>query len=187
MSMRKSEIMCIAGPNGSGKSTITKNILPYACGKYINVDEIQRATFCSSLEAAQKAEELWEECLKNKEDFVFETVLSTDRNLNLVKRAKEQGYFVRCVFVLTCNPEINVLRVKNRVLTGGHDVPTEKIISRYTKSLNMIRQLAQICDRLSVYDNSKEIYRIYKKKGTDEFIWENKYWNKEQITKLVQL
>ena len=84
-------------------------------------------------------------------------------------------------------PEINVARVKNRVLTGGHDVPKEKIISRYSKSLNMIRELTQICDRLSVYDNSKEIYRIYKKKDTDEFIWENKYWNKEQIIKLTQL
>ena len=42
-------------------------------------------------------------------------------------------------FVLTCNPEINVLRVKNRVLVGGHDVPVEKILLRYTKSLNMIK------------------------------------------------
>lgn len=185
--MRKPEIMCIAGPNGSRKSTITNNILPYTHGKYINADEIQKATFCSSLEAAQNAETLREECLKNKEDFVFETVLSTERNLNLLKRAKEQGYFIRCVFVLTCNPEINVARVKNRVLTGGHDVPTEKIVSRYTKSLNMIKELTQICDRLNVYDNSKEIYRIYKKKGGDEFFWENKYWNKEQITKLTQI
>ena len=112
--------------------------------------------------------------------------MSTERNLNLLKKAKEQGYFIRCVFVLTCNPEINVARVKNRVLVGGHDVPTEKIISRYTKSLNMIKELAQICDRLSVYDNSKEIHRIYKKKDAEEFIWENKYWNKEQITKLTQ-
>lgn len=184
--MRKPEILCIAGPNGSGKSTITCNILPYAHGKYINADEIQKVTFCSSLEAAQRAEMLRENCLKNKEDFVFETVLSTERNLNLLKRAKEQGYFIRCVFVLTCNPEINVSRVRNRVLTGGHDVPVEKIISRYKRSLDMLKELIPICDRLSIYDNSKEIYRIYKKKNDDESFWENKYWNQEQIKKLTK-
>lgn len=185
MFMRKPEIMCIAGPNGSGKSTVTSNILPYAHGKYINADEIQRVTFCSSLEAAQQAEKLREECLANKEDFIFETVLSTERNINLLKRAKEQGYFIRCVFVLTCNPEINKLRVRNRVKTGGHDVPEEKIVSRYKKSLGMIKELIPICDRISIYDNSKDIYRIYKKKDKDEQIWENQFWNHEQIEKLV--
>lgn len=186
MSMRKPEIMCIAGPNGSGKSTITSNILPYTYGKYINADEIKKAIFCSAMEAALQAEKLREECLRNNEDFVFETVLSTDRNLELLKKAKEQGYFIRCVFVLTCNPEINVARVKNRVLFGGHDVPAEKIISRYSKSLAMIKELIPICDRISIYDNSKEIFRIYKKRDDDEIIWENKYWNKEQIQKLVK-
>ena len=183
--MRKPEIMCIAGPNGSGKSTITNTILPYTHGKYINADEIQKATFCPPLEAAQTAERLREECLNNQEDFVFETVLSTERNLELLKRAKEKGYFIRCVFVLTCNPEINVARVKNRVLAGGHDVPHDKIVSRYHKSLDMIKKLIPLCDRLSIYDNSKEIYRIYKKKDDNITLWENEFWKKNQITKLT--
>ena len=46
-------------------------------------------------------------------------------------RAKEKGYFVRCYYVLTADPAINVLRVKSRVAAGGHDVPEDKIISRY--------------------------------------------------------
>lgn len=79
------------------------------------------------------------------------------------------------------------MRVKNRVLVGGHDVPVEKILLRYTKSLNMIKQLVPICDRLSIYDNSKEICRIYKKRDEEEFIWENNYWNKDQIMKLISL
>ncbi len=184
--MRKPEIMCIAGPNGSGKSTITNNILPYTYGKYINADEIQKSTFCTPMEAAQTAEALREECLLNKEDFVFETVLSTERNLNLLRRAKEQGYFIRCVFILTCNPEINIARVRNRVMIGGHGVPEEKIVSRYKKSLDMIRELVVICDRLSIYDNTKEIYRIYKNKDGEESLWENKYWNRNQILKLIK-
>lgn len=38
--------------------------------------------------------------------------------------------------------------------------------------------------RISVYDNFKEIYRIYKKPNDEETIWKNKYWNKEQIQTL---
>jgi len=39
----------------------------------------------------------------------------------------------------------------------------------------MIKELTQICDRLSAYDNSKKICRIYKKKDAEEYIWENKF------------
>lgn len=87
------EVMVFAGPNGSGKSTITR--MAKTVGIYINADDIKRSSLCSDMEAAVKAEELREKALSNKIDFTFETVLSTDRNLNLLKRAKENGYFIR--------------------------------------------------------------------------------------------
>ena len=67
--------------------------------------------------------------IDNNESFTFETVLSTDRNLNLLKRAREKDYFIRCIYVLTANPRINVSRVFVRAQSGGHDVPKEKIFS----------------------------------------------------------
>lgn len=186
MCMNKPEIMCFAGPNGSGKSTITNVIRPLTHGKYINADDIMRVTFCDAMTAAKEAEALREQCIQDGEEFSFETVLSTERNLNLLKRAKEQGYFIRCVFVLTCSPEINIVRVKNRVLNGGHDVPEDKIVSRYYKSLEMISDLIPICDRISIYDNSGDCpTRIYKKRDSEEFFWENEFWKKHQIEKLV--
>lgn len=59
-------------------------------GVYINADDIKRSSLCSDLEAAVKAEELREEMIEKGEDFTFETVLSTDRNLKLLKKAKEK-------------------------------------------------------------------------------------------------
>ena len=76
--------------------------------------------------------------LREKKNFAFETVLSTERNLNLLKKAKEQGYFIKCFYILTADPIINVARVKLRVLTGGHDVPEEKIVTRYDRALKLI-------------------------------------------------
>ena len=113
---------------------------------YINADEIKKSLKCSDLEAAQIAEKQRESHLENLEEFCFETVLSTDRNLRLLKRAKEKGYFIRCFYMITCNSKINVLRVRTRVEKGGHDVPEEKIISRYDRALRLIKELIEVCD-----------------------------------------
>ncbi|MDD3340078.1 MAG: zeta toxin family protein [Lachnospiraceae bacterium] len=132
-SKKKPEITFFAGPNGSGKSTITALIKPPY--KYINADEIKSILDFSDLEAAQMAEKMREKRLENNEDFCFETVLSTDRNLKLLQRAKNVGYFIRCFYILTADPQVNVERIRGRVAVGGHDVPEEKILSRYDKAL----------------------------------------------------
>jgi predicted ABC-type ATPase len=154
-------------------------------GEYINADDIKRTTLCTDIEAAQKAEELREKMILEKKDFTFETVLSTDRNLLLLKKAKEQGYFVRCIYVLTANADINVARVSARQAIGGHGVPEDKIRSRYSKALALIPQLVEVCDILHVYDNTKEPFRIFKKRKDIYFHWENKYWDFEKISDLT--
>lgn len=118
---RKPEIVIFAGPNGSGKSTFTQLLKPPM--DYINADEIKKHLKCSDLEAAQLAEKQREERLEQMQEFCFETVLSTERNLKLLKRAREKGYFIRCYYILTVDSMINVWRVKARVEYGGHDVP----------------------------------------------------------------
>lgn len=44
--------------------------------------------------------------------------LPEDRNLKLLKKAKAEGYFIRCIYVLTCDSNINVARVKSRESQG---------------------------------------------------------------------
>ena len=91
MKNRLPEIIVFAGPNGSGKTTITR--MAKTIGVYINADDIKKSNSCSDLEAAIKAEELRESTLEKSYDFTFETVLSTDRNLKLLKKAKEKDIF----------------------------------------------------------------------------------------------
>ena len=177
------EVMVFAGPNGSGKSTITR--MANTIGEYINADDIKKTILCSDIEAAIKAEELRERMLLEKKDFTFETVLSTDRNLNLLKRAKDNGYFIRGIYVLTIDARINVARVNAREALGGHGVPEDKIRSRYLKALALIPQLVEICDILHVYDNTKEPFRIFKKRKDIYFHWENKYWDFVKISDLT--
>ena len=177
---KKPEIVIFAGPNGSGKSTFTALLKPAM--DYINADEIKKNLKCSDYEAAKLAERQREEHLKNMEDFCFETVLSTDRNLYLLKKAKRKGYFIRCYYILTVDPMINVFRIRARVEAGGHDVPDDKIISRFDKALALVKEVVAICDICHIYDNSEDRpYRIYKKRKDQSFYDVCDDWAKEDI------
>lgn len=178
------EVVVFAGPNGSGKSTFTEFLKPPM--DYINADEIKKALRCSDKDAAVLAESQREEHLLNNREFCFETVMSTDRNLKLLKRAKEKGYFIRCYYVLTADPIINVYRVRSRVADGGHDVPTDKIISRYDKALKLVKDVVEICDICHIYDNSgTEPFRIFKKRKDVCCYDECEDWLKEDIELLT--
>ena len=112
-------------------------------------------------------------------------MLSTERNLLLLERAKENGYFIRCIYVLTANPAININRIKTRVANGGHPVPDEKVISRYYKALDLIPRLVEVCDVCHIYDNTNLPMRIFKKRKDKVFFWESNEWSIEAIEKLT--
>lgn len=177
------EIIVFAGPNGSGKTTVTS--LAKVIDPYINADDIKKATFCSDMEAAVKAERLREDALQHRQSFTFETVLSTNRNLDLLRRAKAKGYFIRCIYVLTSNPDINVLRVEARKANGGHGVPENKIKERYKRCMGLLPEIEKICDIMHIYDNTVNPFRIYKKRKSESFIWENEFWDRKKIEALV--
>lgn len=181
---KKSEIVVFAGPNGSGKSTFTSLLKPSM--DYINADEIKKSIKCSSLEAAQLAERQREEHISQMNEFCFETVLSTGRNLKLLEKAKNKGYFIRCYYILTADPMINIWRVKSRVESGGHDVPEDKIIKRYDRALELVKDLVKICDICHIYDNSgSRPFRIFKKRKEKFYFDECDEWYLEDIRALT--
>lgn len=177
------------GPNGSGKSTITEQHRP--TGPYVNADMIQKYLRCTPLEAARNAENTREALLAQGESFTMESVLSTDLNYNLMERARDRNYFVDCIYVLTRDPEINVRRVGERVARGGHDVPPEKIVSRYWRALAKIPQLLRVCSRCEIFDNSPERGEgepaciVSWHDGTLE-LFPNNGWSLEELHTLVE-
>ena len=184
VSQKKPEVVVFAGPNGSGKSTFTELLKPPI--DYINADEIKKNLKCSDLEAAQLAERQREEHIEQMSEFCFETVLSTERNIKLLEKARQKGYFIRCYYILTADPMINVLRVKSRVEAGGHDVPGEKIITRYDRALCLVKDLVQICDVCHIYDNSgSKPFRIFKKRKEQVYFDECVDWYQEDIELLT--
>lgn len=164
--MKKKPVMCIvAGPNGSGKTTTTEQLLRNEWGAdslYINPDNIAREIFGdwnsadAVLKAAQKATQQRYQCLENGQDFVFETVFSSVEKMDFIRKAKDAGFFIRIFYVCTESPLININRIAQRYLNGGHEVPISKVISRYYSSLKNISKAMEIADRVYLYDNSIE-------------------------------
>lgn len=178
------QLMVVAGPNGSGKSTISAG-LPIP-GLYSNADDMKHMLGCRDLEAAQMVEKVRLLSLWKRTDFSFETVLSTARYLNLLQQAKVAGYQIAALFVLTRDPEINVSRVRARAAAGGHDVPEEKIRSRYQRSLANLPALAEIADLLRVVDNSGDAPElIYEVSDAGRQIFENQHWSNSEILNFV--
>lgn len=105
--------------------------------------------------AAVTAEMIREELIKTKCTFSFETVMSHQDKVDILKRAQSQGYRTYLYFIATDDPAINVSRVKLRVAQGGHNVPEEKIRSRYTRSLDLLLDAIKWSNRAYIFDNSR--------------------------------
>lgn len=160
------ELIIFAGPNGSGKSTIItafKHVLNLEEFEYINPDIYAREYFGNIqneydryMSAFKYAEYKRQAAVDDGRNFIIETVNSTDKKFEFYDSCKNQGYKITVVFVGTQSYEINVKRVLKRVSEGGHNVPKEKIISRYTKSLENLFGLAMFADVLYIYDNSED-------------------------------
>lgn len=92
--------------------------------------------------------------IEKRVSFTFETVMSSTDKIELLKLAKKLGYKTYLYFVSTSDPLINISRVRSRVQQGGHDVPQDKIVSRYYRSLTNLKEAIKYTDRAYIFDNS---------------------------------
>ncbi len=150
----------IAGPNGSGKTTLTRHLQTsgFDLGEYINADDIAGTLDGDPVQTSREAQRLAEiarqSCMARGVNFAFETVMSHPSKVELLKQAKELGYYVILFFVAVDDPRINVDRVAMRVAQGGHDVPIELIFSRYDRTMALLPDAMQASDRSVLFDNS---------------------------------
>lgn len=156
------ELLIIAGPNGAGKTTAAHVLLPEILpGKrYINADYIAAGMnpFQPELSAIAAGRVMLREihrALEEKQDFAFETTLSTRSFVPLIKAAQAEGYRVKIVYLWLASPEVAVERVRVRVLSGGHNVPEAVIRRRYERSRKNFSTLYKpLAQGWTIYDNS---------------------------------
>ena len=94
--------------------------------------------------------------LESKISFTFETVMSSKDKVDFLKKAQDAGYRTYLYFIATQDPIVNISRVKNRVKLGGHNVPEDKIVSRYYRSLKLLSEAVKYSSRAYIFDNSSQ-------------------------------
>ncbi len=99
------------------------------------------------------------ELLAGGVSFTFETVMSSVDKIEFLRKAQDQGYRTYLYFVATDDPEINLARVRQRVLEGGHDVPPDKVVERYYRSIELLDDAVAASNRAYIFDNSGAQHR----------------------------
>lgn len=92
--------------------------------------------------------------IATRQTFTFETVMSHPDKVELLRTARAAGYRTYLYFVCTDRPRINAQRVAQRAALGGHDVPADKIASRYDATLRLLPDAIRQSDRAYLFDNS---------------------------------
>jgi predicted ABC-type ATPase len=159
MTIIRPTLTIIAGPNGSGKSTFTRNTRESLNVPSIDPDEEARkirpeAPELASVAAGKQAIKLARNYLENNQSFAVETTLSGNTYLKMMREPKQKGWVVNLIYIAIDNVEVNIDRVAQRVIDGGHNVPIEDIKRRYERSLENLPIALQLVDNASIYDNS---------------------------------
>ncbi|GAA6121579.1 zeta toxin family protein [Acidovorax sp. FG27] len=121
---------------------------------------LQVPGLCDSYVAAALAEAVRHELLGAGQTFTFETVMSHPSKIEFMRKARAQGYRVYFYFVATDDPDINIDRVRRRVLQGGHPVDNCKVIERYHKSIALMAQACEVAHRAYIFDNSGSRHKL---------------------------
>ncbi len=150
----------VAGPNGSGKSTLTKwNRETFQTLPVLDPDAVARSLSASgsvgsAIDAGRAVLTMADQLLADRRSFVVETTLSGSTYIRMMQRAKAAGYQLVLLFVGTHSVEINLIRVQNRVIKGGHDVLEEDQRRRFERSMRNVQAAFHLADDASLYDNS---------------------------------
>ena len=149
----------LVGANGSGKSTFYNQMLKPLGLPFINADLIAKELFpenpeANSYLASKIAEQMRYDQLAVGESFCFETVFSHPSKIDFIAKAKALGYEIILIFIHVGDSALNLARIHQRVLDGGHDVPEDKVLSRIPRLLENLNKAMALCDEVRMLDNS---------------------------------
>ena len=175
----------IAGPNGAGKTTFALDYLPQIAesAQFINADMI--ASGISPLSPEKKlltASRLFlaeiNQSITNRADFAFETTLSGRTYLRLIDRLRGDNWRVELIYLALPSVELSVERVAERVIHGGHNIPTMDIMRRFPRTLNLLlNQYSYFVDQCTCYMNDREIPElVFVQQRKDRYIYHDHYF-----------
>jgi predicted ABC-type ATPase len=158
----------LAGPNGAGKSSLYRaavldGLIP-SDAEFVNADlhERDHLQHIGDLQQRSEAARDWADARRSAliaagQSFVSETVFSHPSKITLIEEAQAAGFSVVLLVVCMDKPERLLARVRQRVSEGGHDVPEQRILERYPRTLANLSQAVRRANMAMLYDNPGEV------------------------------
>ncbi|HKX61904.1 MAG TPA: zeta toxin family protein [Verrucomicrobiae bacterium] len=153
---RRPIVVAIAGSNGAGKTTFFEAHLKSSGLRYLNADVLVKELDADPYEASRMIAALRAELVRQRESFIFETVFSdpVGDKLGFLKQATRAGYAVVLCFIGIADAATSEQRVAMRVSQGGHDVPTDKLLARFPRTLKNLAAAIRDLPCILVFDNT---------------------------------
>ncbi len=162
------KLYIISGCNGSGKTTASYTLLPdlLNCREFVNSDEFAKSFSpfdpgAASVTASRYMLMKINYLLDRKADFAIETTLATRSLLQIVRQAQQQNYETTVLYFWLNSPDLAIERVRDRVESGGHNIPDAVIRRRYVMGLQYLFDVyVPVIDRWILADNSKPPFSV---------------------------
>ena len=151
------KLLCICGPNGAGKSTFSRAIAMRENILVIDPDKLA-AEGLSPIAAGKAAARMARLFLQEGVSFARESTLTSQFDFTLMEEAKRRGYEVELVYIRLASIALALERVAARVARGGHDVPPQDVVRRFSRSLENLPKAVSLADKITILDNSSGNY-----------------------------
>ncbi|WP_083522131.1 zeta toxin family protein [Desulfovibrio fairfieldensis] len=151
------KLLCICGPNGAGKSTFSRAISMQGNVLVIDPDKLA-AEGLSPIAAGKAAARMARLFLQEGVSFARESTLTSQFDFTLMEEAKRRGYEVELVYIRLASVALALERVAARVARGGHDVPPQDVVRRFSRSLKNLPKAVSLADKVTILDNSSGNY-----------------------------
>lgn len=156
----------LAGPNGAGKSTLYRALVRDGIISadliFVNADLYERDHLQHTVDPEQRSQAAREWAETERTDklahglsFVSETVFSHESKLALIEEAMALGYVVALYVVALDDPQRLLARVKRRVSEGGHDVPPERVLARYPRTLENLTTAVRLASVAYLFESNE--------------------------------
>ncbi|MFP5040853.1 zeta toxin family protein [Parasediminibacterium sp. JCM 36343] len=172
-------LFIITGSNGAGKSTVGTSYLPETIQSSCTVfdgDKLfmqkQRELWSEGMRAHKEIKKLAftfventfdnlvENVLANKIDFVYEGHFTNEATWDIPKRFKAEGYHIHLIFLGLADTDLSEQRVLTRLKKGGHYVNPQTVADNFYGNLEKLNKYFPLFDTVQIIDTSSVQHEV---------------------------
>lgn len=158
---------------GAGKSTLTRwNTSRFESTRVLDPDVLTSRENKTPVSAGRDVLRRARAFLHERQSFTTEITLAGRGFGRLIQAARENDFEIALIYIGTEDVEINLRRIHERVLLGGHDVPEVDVRRRFLRSFdNLVGAVGIVADCVLLDNSAREGYRLVAVQTGQERRW----------------